>query len=59
MLVKKPILAGESDQRQLELIFELVGSPNEENWPGWTELPGAQGIRPRTLPSTLSSRFRE
>ncbi|KAI0547266.1 kinase-like protein [Xylaria curta] len=59
MLVGKPILAGESDAHQLEIIFDLVGSPNEENMPGWKQLPGAESLTPRPRPGSLPSRFRE
>ena len=40
MFKKRPILAGKSDLNQLQQIFDLVGSPTEENMPGWNELPG-------------------
>lgn len=58
MLVGKPILAGESDGHQLEIIFDLVGTPTEETMPGWKSLPGAQAISPTPRPGTLSDRFR-
>jgi serine/threonine-protein kinase BUR1 len=59
MLIGKPILAGDSDIKQLEIIFDLVGSPTEDNMPGWRSLPGADGLNPRLRPQTLSQRFRE
>lgn len=59
MLIGKPILAGDSDQKQLEIIFDLMGSPTEDNMPGWRSLPGAEGLIPRPRPSTISQRFRE
>ncbi|RYP73268.1 hypothetical protein DL771_003697 [Monosporascus sp. 5C6A] len=59
MLLGKPILAGESDKHQLEIIFDLVGSPTEQNMPGWKQLPGAEGLTPRPRPASLSQRFRE
>lgn len=34
---------GESDIGQLEAIFALCGSPNEDIWPGWTALQGCEG----------------
>jgi serine/threonine-protein kinase BUR1 len=40
MFRRRPILAGKSDLNQLQQIFDLVGSPTEENMPGWSELPG-------------------
>lgn len=59
MLVGKPILAGESDGHQLELIFELCGTPTDENMPGWRSLPGAEAIHPRPRQGNLMQRFRE
>ncbi|KAJ5830262.1 uncharacterized protein N7525_008515 [Penicillium rubens] len=45
MFKGKPILAGNSDLNQAELIFNLVGTPNEENMPGWSQLPGCEGVK--------------
>src|SRR5690606_13630197 len=59
MLTGKPILSGESDGHQLELIWDLMGSPTEENMPGWKNLPGAEALCPRPRPGCLSTRFRE
>lgn len=57
MLVGKPILSGESDSHQLEIIFDLCGTPTDENMPGWRQLPGAEVIKPRQRPGDLSRRF--
>jgi serine/threonine-protein kinase BUR1 len=59
MLVGKPILAGDSDTKQLDIIFDLVGTPTESTMPGWRSLPGAEGLSPRARPPTISQRFRE
>ncbi|KAI4127106.1 MAG: hypothetical protein LQ341_006820 [Variospora aurantia] len=45
MFKGKPILAGTSDLNQANMIFDLVGSPTEENMPGWSSLPGCDGVR--------------
>jgi serine/threonine-protein kinase BUR1 len=45
MFKGRPILAGNSDLNQAQQIFELVGSPNDENMPGWSELPGCDGVK--------------
>ena len=60
MFKRKPILAGQSDIHQAQIIFELVGSPNDTSMPGWHELPGADPIR-AFAPSTgnIAQRFRE
>lgn len=60
MFKGKPILAGNSDLNQAQLIFDLVGSPNEENMPGWGALPGCDGVRTFTPRSgNLATVFRE
>ncbi|KAL2263023.1 hypothetical protein VTK26DRAFT_8548 [Humicola hyalothermophila] len=59
MLYGKPILAGESDIHQLELVFDLCGTPTEENMPGWRSLPGAELFASRPRQGNLSQRFRE
>jgi hypothetical protein len=59
MLVGKPILAGESDPHQLELIWDMMGSPNDDVMPGWKQLPGGEHLNPRPRPGNLQSRFRE
>lgn len=41
----RPILPGNSDVNQAQLIFDLMGSPNEENMPGWSSLPGCEGVQ--------------
>ncbi|OAP57077.1 serine/threonine-protein kinase bur1 [Fonsecaea erecta] len=60
MFKHKPILTGDSDLNQARLIFELLGSPTEENMPGWRELPGAEAILEfEKMPSTLNRQFRD
>jgi serine/threonine-protein kinase BUR1 len=41
MYKRKPILTGQSDLHQTQLIFELLGSPTSQTMPGWDTLPGA------------------
>lgn len=55
----KPILPGNSDLNQIQLIFQLCGSPNDRNMPGWDGLPEATSVKsfgrfPRTLEGTFS-----
>ncbi|KAJ5953417.1 Serine/threonine-protein kinase bur1 [Penicillium verhagenii] len=45
MFKGKPILSGSSDLNQAQLIFNLVGTPNDENMPGWSSLPGCEGVK--------------
>jgi serine/threonine-protein kinase BUR1 len=59
MLVGKPILAGESDSHQLDIIFDLCGTPTDENMPGWKSISGAEHLNPRSRQGNLTQRFRE
>jgi len=34
-----PLFPGKTEVAQLELIFKLLGAPNERIWPGWSKLP--------------------
>ncbi|KAJ5595809.1 Serine/threonine-protein kinase bur1 [Penicillium hetheringtonii] len=45
MFKGKPILSGSSDLNQAQLIFSLVGTPNDESMPGWSSLPGCEGVK--------------
>lgn len=60
MFKRKPILAGQSDLHQAQIIFELVGSPNEQSMPGWSILPGAEPVKSfQHSTGSLPQRFRE
>ena len=39
LVLRKPFLTGDSDLSQLTKIFEICGSPSEEQWPGVSKLP--------------------
>lgn len=58
MWTRRPILCGSSDADQLEKIWELCGTPDEEVWPGWRELPGMDGVKPE-IGRKLANRVRQ
>lgn len=39
LLGHKPLMPGRSDLQQVELILELLGTPNDTIWPGFSKLP--------------------
>ena len=43
MTTKHPIMQGNSDQEQLTKIYELCGTPNDTNMPGWDTWGGCEG----------------
>ena len=44
MFWRRPILPGNSDLDQLDKIWSLCGSPNQQNWPDYDQLPGCEGV---------------
>ena len=60
MFKGRPILPGNSDVNQAQLIFDLIGSPTEDNMPGWSSLPGLEGVQSfQYRNGTLTQAFRE
>lgn len=58
LLIGKELFQGEKESRQLELIYEKCGSPDEETWPGVQSLPyfsemGPKRMYPRNLLSYM------
>lgn len=43
MFMRRPILPGNSDLDQLEKIWSICGSPNQQNWPDYDTLQGCEG----------------
>ncbi|KAI3623362.1 BUR1 [Malassezia furfur] len=52
MVTGKPLFKGASEINQLELIASLCGSPNDDNFPGWSKLPGVKNATPSGRPDT-------
>ncbi|SJM88217.1 related to serine/threonine-protein kinase BUR1 [Zygosaccharomyces bailii] len=53
---KKPVLQGTTDIDQGHIIFKLLGTPTEDQWPLACYLPGAELTRTKYT-STLKDRF--
>ncbi|XP_023332318.1 cyclin-dependent kinase 10 [Eurytemora carolleeae] len=50
LLAHKPLLQGKSEINQLELIVDLLGTPNDHIWPEFSSLPAVQEFRLKTQP---------
>ena len=48
LLAHKPLLPGKSEINQLDLIIDLLGTPNDQIWPGLSSLPSLKGPVTRT-----------
>jgi len=61
LLTRSPLLQGKNEIDQLAKIFELLGVPTEETWPGFRRLPNAKSLTfPKTSGTTgslLRTRF--
>jgi cell division cycle 2-like protein len=42
LILREPLICGKSEIDQLERMFKIVGTPNDERWPGWRELKYAK-----------------
>ncbi|KAJ1676432.1 serine/threonine protein kinase, CMGC, CDC2/CDK sub, partial [Spiromyces aspiralis] len=51
MLMKRPLFPGNSDLHQLELIFQMCGTPDQSTWPGWESLGNT------TIASDIKTRY--
>ena len=50
LLSNKPLLPGRSELNQIEQIVNLLGTPNESIWPGFSSLAGAKRIQLKKQP---------
>ena len=50
LLSHKPLLPGKSELNQLQLTIDLLGTPNDKIWPGYSELPGPKNFTFRHQP---------
>ena len=58
LLLNRPLLNGRSEIQQIDMIIEMVGSPNEEIWPAMNELPHLKNFSIRQQPyNNLRSYF--
>ncbi|KAL1690815.1 kinase-like domain-containing protein, partial [Schizophyllum commune] len=58
MFVRHPILPGSSDLDQVDRIWQLCGTPNQQTWPNFDELPGCEGVRRfQQYPKQLHKQF--
>lgn len=59
LLNGKPIFPGKDEPEQLNKIFDICGTPNEEIWPGVSKIPWYNNLKPTRLVKTrLREHFR-
>ena len=57
MITGKPLFPGDSEIGQLFKIFQIMGTPNEENWPGITKLKDYSINFPQWKPKKIKDLF--
>lgn len=55
MVNQKPLFPGDSEIDELFKIFRVLGTPNEETWPGVSSLPDFKSAFPKWPPKDLAS----
>lgn len=50
LLLQKPLLPGKSEIQQIDLIIDLLGTPNDKIWPKFSELPIPQSVNLKQQP---------
>ncbi|EPX73843.1 CMGC/CDK/CRK7 protein kinase Lsk1 [Schizosaccharomyces octosporus yFS286] len=60
LFIGKPLFQGKDEIHQLEIIYDLMGTPNEETWPEVKSLPWYDLLKPpHEKPSRFVDSFRE
>ena len=58
LFIRKPVFQGNDEIHQLEVIFNTMGTPHAENWPGLGGLPWYELVKPKVdYPSRLVEMF--
>lgn len=52
LMLRTPYLAGDNDLGQLQTIFRALGTPTEDDWPGFNDLPDKKSIEFQMYPRT-------
>jgi cell division cycle 2-like protein len=59
LILHAPLFEGRGEIDQLSKIFQMLGTPNEEKWPGYRDLPNAKTVNFARQPhNKLRERFR-
>jgi cell division cycle 2-like len=56
LLLKEPLFQAKGELELLSMVFRLLGSPNNDSWPGFSSLPLAKTI---SIPPSQPHQFRQ
>lgn len=57
LILCEPLFQGRGELDQIKKIFQLLGTPTQDSWPGWDELPDAKNLQWKPQESQLRSKF--
>lgn len=58
LLAHKPLMPGRAEIHEIQLIVDLLGSPNDNIWPGFSELPNMENYTLKKQPyNNLKHKF--
>jgi cell division cycle 2-like len=57
LLTLEPLFQGKNEVDQLSLIFALLGTPTNDNWPGFRSLPNAKALHSVLSKTNLTSKL--
>jgi cell division cycle 2-like protein len=57
LLAKEPLFNGQNEKEQIDKIFKTVGTPNENIWPGYKNLPGSKVVFTKQPYNRLREKF--
>ncbi|XP_078171899.1 cyclin-dependent kinase G-2-like [Carex rostrata] len=57
LLAKEPLFNGQNEKEQIDKIFKTLGTPNENIWPGYKNLPGSKVVFTKQPYNRLREKF--
>ena len=56
LILREPLFTGKNEMDQIDKIFNVLGNPTEESWPGFSTLKLVNKVlTPSTVPSPCNS----
>ena len=56
LFCRKPVFQGNDEIDQLDVVYNILGTPTVEKWPGLVDMPWHELVKPK---GTIRNRFRE
>jgi cell division cycle 2-like protein len=57
LILGEPLFQGRGELDQIKRIFALLGTPTQDDWPGWDQLPDCKPLQFKPQESQLRKKF--